>query len=277
MSNLKGLKNLSRTNADNTEQYNKNSIIVPIEYLVSSNLQPRNIFDQRDIGELANSISQNGILQPIITRKIDDKYEIIAGERRWRAAKIAGLTNVPIIVKNFDDQKALLVALTENLQREDLGALEEAKAYDFLAKTYSFTHEKIAELLSKPRVTVTNTMRLLSLGDLAKSYLVEGIINAGQGRALLSLANSDQDKAVQFIVDKRLNVRQTEQYVKSFNNNKNHSSKLFYNQDQIVNLQKSLNYKINKIVDVRQNSKNEKIKVTIEFDNLDEVESFFKD
>ncbi|MBP9777683.1 MAG: ParB/RepB/Spo0J family partition protein [Rickettsiaceae bacterium] len=277
MSNLKGLKNLSRTNADITEQYNKNSIIVPIEYLVSSNLQPRNIFDQKDIGELANSISQNGILQPIITRKIDDKYEIIAGERRWRAAKIAGLVNVPIIVKNFDDQKALLVALTENLQRADLGALEEAKAYDFLAKTYSFTHEKIAELLSKPRVTVTNTMRLLSLGDLAKSYLVEGIINAGQGRALLSLANSDQDKAVQFIVDKRLNVRQTEQYVKSFNNNKNHSSKLFYNQDQIVNLQKSLNYKINKIVDIRQNSKNEKIKVTIEFDNLDEVESFFKD
>lgn len=275
MSNLKGLKNLSRTNSDNTEQYNKSSIIVPIEYLVSSNLQPRNIFDQKDISELASSISQNGILQPIITRKIDDKYEIIAGERRWRAAKIAGLTNVPIIVKNFDDQKALLVALTENLQREDLGALEEAKAYDFLAKTYSFTHEKIAELLSKPRVTVTNTMRLLSLGDLAKSYLVEGIINAGQGRALLSLDNMDQDKAVQFIVDKKLNVRQTEQYVKSFNKNKNHSTKLFYDQDQIVNLQQSLNYKINKTVDVRQNSKNQKIKVTIEFDNLEEVESFF--
>jgi ParB family chromosome partitioning protein len=277
MSNLKGLKNLSKTNADNTERHDKDSIIVPIEYLVSSNLQPRNIFDQKNISELASSISQNGILQPIITRKFDDKYEIIAGERRWRAAKIAGLANVPIIVKDFDDQKALLVALTENLQRADLGALEEAKAYDFLAKTYSYTHEKIAELLSKPRVTVTNTMRLLSLGDLAKSYLVEGIINAGQGRALLSLANSDQDKAVQFIVDKRLNVRQTEQYVKSFNNNKNHSSKLFYDQDRIVNLQKSLNYKINKIIDVRQNSKNDKIKVTIEFDNLDEVESFFID
>lgn len=277
MPDLKGLKNLARTHINDTEKYNSDLIDVPLENLFTSKLQPRNIFIQHDIEELAKSIAQNGILQPIITRKIADKYEIIAGERRWRAAKIAGLVTVPIIVKDFDDQKSLFVALTENLQRENLGALEEAKAYDFLAKTYSLTHEKIADMLAKPRVTITNTMRLLSLGDLAKSYLIEGVINAGQARALLSLTGSDQDRAVQLIVDKKLNVRQTEEFVKTFYKKRELVADLFYSKDQILSLQKSLNYKINNQVEIKQSSKNEKIKVTIEFNNLEEAENFFLD
>lgn len=277
MPDLKGLKNLARTHINDTEKYNSDLIDVPLENLFTSKLQPRNIFIQHDIEELAKSIAQNGILQPIITRKIADKYEIIAGERRWRAAKIAGLVTVPIIVKDFDDQKSLFVALTENLQRENLGALEEAKAYDFLAKTYSLTHEKIADMLAKPRVTITNTMRLLSLGDLAKSYLIEGVINAGQARALLSLTDLDQDRAVQLIVDKKLNVRQTEEFVKTFNKKRELVADLFYSKDQILSLQKSLNYKVTNQVEIKQNSKNEKIKVTIEFNNLEEAENFFLD
>ena len=273
MLELKGLKYLSKLGESSPTE---NEIInVPVEFLFSSKLQPRNIFVEDGLRELANNITQNGILQPIIARKIDNKYEIVAGERRWRAAKLAGLSSVPIIVKNFDDQKTLLVAITENLQREDLNVLELAEGYNVLAKTYSLTHEQIAELLSKPRVTITNTMRLLSLGDLAKSYLAEGIIDMGHARALLTLSSEDQDRAVQEIVDKKLTVRQTEQYVKNTNIKQESQQRIFYTKQQIDSLKNTLNFRIKKSISITPNSKNEKIKVTIEFDSLEDADSFF--
>lgn len=273
MLELKGLKYLSKLGENSPTE---NEIInVPVEFLFSSKLQPRNIFIEEGLKELANNISQNGILQPIIARKIDNKYEIVAGERRWRAAKLAGLSSVPIIVKDFDDQKTLLVAITENLQREDLNVLELAEGYNVLAKTYSLTHEQIAELLSKPRVTITNTMRLLSLGDLAKSYLAEGIIDMGHARALLTLSSQEQDKAVQEIVDKKLTVRQTEQYVKNSNIKQKSQQRIFYTKQQIDNLKNALNVRTKKSISITPSSKNEKVKVTIEFDSLEDADNFF--
>lgn len=273
MLDLKSFDHLSRL--DELNEKGNQILYVSIDKIVSSRLQPRNTFLSQELNELADNIRTNGILQPIIVRKVDNKYEIIAGERRWRAAKIAELDKMPVIVKNFDDRNTLLIALTENLQREDLHVIELAKGYKSLAENFALTHEEISNLLSIPRVTITNIMRLLSLGDLAMSYLVEGVIDAGHARALLSLKDSEQDKAVQEIVDKKMNVRQTEQYVKNFNIKKNLHQKKFYTQLQIESLKNSLNMRTKKSISITPNSKNEKVKVTIEFDSLEDADSFF--
>lgn len=178
--------------------------------------QPRDVFDHDRLMELAHSIRTNGLIQPITVQKHPDgKYRIVAGERRWRAAKLAGLAEIPALVRTVEDSRRLELALIENIQREDLNPLEIAAAFERLASEHSMSHEQIAERTGKDRSTVTNFLRLLKLGDEAKRALKSGQITTGHARALLNLADEmQQSGACQDIIAKRLSVRETEALVK---------------------------------------------------------------
>lgn len=177
--------------------------------------QPRKQFDEEALNELAESIRQFGIIQPLVVQKKEDYYEIIAGERRWRAARIAGLKKVPVILREYEDQKVLEVALIENLQRENLNPMEEARAYERLHEEFHLTQDEISKKVSKSRVTVTNTMRLLKLDERVQKMLEEDILTGGHARTLLSL----EDKEIQYdtalqIQKLNLSVREAEALVK---------------------------------------------------------------
>jgi ParB family chromosome partitioning protein len=176
--------------------------------------QPRGDMDSASLDELAHSIKNQGILQPLLVRELEDgRYEIIAGERRWRASQIAGLNEVPVLVKSVDDETAMAMALIENLQREDLNAMDEARAMQRLTNEFSLTHQQIADLLSKSRTAVSNYLRLLSLADCVKKLVEHGDLDMGHARALLVLDQDQQTQAAQLIVAKNLSVREAERLV----------------------------------------------------------------
>lgn len=190
---------------------------IPIEFLQPGKYQPRQHMDDDTIEELSRSISEKGILQPLLVRHLSEAdgpnaYEIIAGERRWRAAQLAKLHEVPVIIKDLDDQETLEIALIENLQRQDLSPLEEADGYQRLMEEFSHTQEVLAKAMGKSRSHVANTLRLLSLPDAIKTMIDEGQLSAGHGRALLAAENSVE--LAKTIVKQGLNVRQTEALVK---------------------------------------------------------------
>lgn len=177
--------------------------------------QPRKIFDEQSLEELANSIKIHGIIQPLIVTKRQDKYMIIAGERRWRAATKAGLLKVPVIIKDYTDQKISEISLIENLQREDLNPIEAAKAIKKLMIEYNYTQEQVAERLGKSRPAIANTLRLLSLDQQIIDMILDGRLSAGHARALLSIENTDQQiKLAHTAVEKQLSVRELESAVK---------------------------------------------------------------
>lgn len=177
--------------------------------------QPRKQFDQTKLQELANSIRENGIIQPIIVCRSEIGYKIVAGERRWRAARLAGLTLIPAIIRELTDAQVLQHALIENIQRQDLNPLEEAYALEKLIQDHSMTQEKLATTIGRSRPAITNTLRLLNLPELIKQYVLNEDITAGHARALLSLPELElQLKAAGLIVSKDLSVRETEKLVK---------------------------------------------------------------
>ena len=183
--------------------------------------QPRKNFDKEALQELADSIKQFGIIQPIVVQKKDDYYEIIAGERRWRAAKLAKLKEVPIIIKEYSDREVMEIALIENIQRKDLNPIEEALAYKSLIDEYSLKQEELANRVSKSRTAIANSMRLLKLTDSVQNMLINDEISMGHARALLTLEQEDlQIEAAKTIVSKGLSVRDTEKLVKSILNPK---------------------------------------------------------
>ncbi|MBR6230181.1 MAG: ParB/RepB/Spo0J family partition protein [Eubacterium sp.] len=177
--------------------------------------QPRKEFDQEKLQELADSIAQHGIVQPIVVTKQDDYYEIIAGERRWRAAKLAGLKEVPVVIKEYTPQEVMEVALIENIQREDLNPVEEAKAYQHLIEEYNLKQEDVAKKVSKNRSTITNAIRLLKLEEPIQEMLISGDLSSGHARALLAVEDpKKQLKLAERIVKEHLNVREVEKLVK---------------------------------------------------------------
>ena len=183
--------------------------------------QPRKNFDKEALQELADSIKQFGIIQPIVVQKKDDYYEIIAGERRWRAAKLAKLKEVPVIIKEYSDREVMEIALIENIQRKDLNPIEEALAYKSLIDEYSLKQEELANRVSKSRTAIANSMRLLKLTDSVQNMLINDEISMGPARALLTLEQEDlQIEAAKTIVSKGLSVRDTEKLVKSILNPK---------------------------------------------------------
>jgi ParB family transcriptional regulator, chromosome partitioning protein len=208
---------LSKKNDTNTEDV-KSSNVVPVEFLHPGRYQPRQKFDKDQIRELAQSIKDKGILQPLLVRRHPDKengFEIIAGERRWQAAQEAQLHEVPVIIKDFTDKETLEVALVENLQREDLSVLEEAKGYNRLMEEFSHTQEELAKVVGKSRSHVANTLRLLGLPDPVRQLLDDGKLSAGHARALLGTDSSLP--LAEMVINQGLNVRQTEKLVQKSN------------------------------------------------------------
>lgn len=189
---------------------------ISLNLIKPNNEQPRKIFDDEKILQLSESIKQHGIIQPIILQKTNEIYTIIAGERRWRAAKLIGLKEVPAIIMDLAEKDVLEISLIENIQREDLNPIEEALAYKRLINDFNITQEELSIRIGKSRVSVTNIMRLLNLDDRVKDYIIDGVISEGHGRALLGIdAGEKQYLIAQKIIDEKLNVRQTELLIKN--------------------------------------------------------------
>ena len=190
-------------------------LMLKLDLVQPNKEQPRKTFDEDKINELAESIKNYGVLQPLLVQKNDSFYEIIAGERRWRAAKAAGLKEVPAVLKEYSKQEAMEISLIENVQRADLNPIEEALGYKQLIDEFGLTQEEIAVRVAKSRTVITNTMRLLKLDEQIQNMLVQGVITSGHARALLSLEDIQmQLKAAKEILDKKLSVRETERLVK---------------------------------------------------------------
>lgn len=215
---LKGFKGLRELHSINqsavTSQPFEKVEKLSLEFLRAGKYQPRKNFNEEAIQELADSIKSQGIIQPIIVRKISaQEYEIIAGERRCRAAKLAGLTHIPAIVKEIKDDVAMAFSLIENIQRENLNPIEEAAAFDRFRNDFSMTHDEIAEMVGRSRTSITNALRLLQLNPQVKEFLAEGRLDMGHARALLSLTDENQFETARIIIEKKLSVREAEKLV----------------------------------------------------------------
>lgn len=177
--------------------------------------QPRKHFDEDALAELADSIKQFGVIEPLVVVKRKGYYELIAGERRWRAARLAGLKEVPVVIKDYNEQEIVEIALIENIQREDLNPIEEAHAYERLIKEFNLKQDEVADRVSKSRTTITNSLRLLKLTDKVQQMLIDDMLSTGHVRALISIDDPElQYNAAMYIFDKKLSVRETESYVK---------------------------------------------------------------
>lgn len=215
----KGLGSLMGTAEAETAALEPDSTL-KISQIVPNKDQPRKLFKEAELSELSDSIKQNGILQPLLVRKKGTKYEIVAGERRYQAAKLAGLEQVPVIIKDISDAEVFKLALIENLQRADLSPLEEARGYKQLIKERSLTQDEVAKLVSKSRSAVTNTLRLLDLPEEVQQFVEDGLITAGHARAILAVPSPEgRVKLAQKVVDEKLSVRQTENLAPLFSVN----------------------------------------------------------
>lgn len=192
-------------------------VVVKITQVEPNREQPRKNFDEDSLQELADSIKQFGLLQPILVQDKEDHYEIIAGERRWRAAKLAGLKEVPVIIRKYSKQEIVEISLIENIQREDLNPIEEAQAYKRLLNEFHLKQDEVAERVSKSRTAVTNSMRLLKLCDEVQQMLIDDMISTGHARALLAVEDPEEQYALaQRIFDEKLSVREVEKLVKDW-------------------------------------------------------------
>lgn len=245
---------------------------IPVEFLQRGQYQPRREFNSDSLQELADSIASQGLIQPIVVRGIgQDKYEIIAGERRWRAAQLAGLDEIPAMVRDISDQATIAMALIENIQREDLNAIEESQALIRLQDEFNLTQQQVAEAVGKSRSAVTNLMRLAALQPLVQQQLERGDIELGHAKCLLALEGDVQIRAARAVASDGLTVRQTEVLVKKLQSpNVTQNTKTTANQD-IVNLQTELSEKLGAAVKIQHGSKGSG-KLTISYNSLDELD-----
>ena len=244
----------------------KDSILIDINLVKSNEEQPRKTFDDEKILELAESIRSNGIIQPLVLKKVDNEYIIVAGERRWRAAKSIGLKEVPAVVMNLTEKQILEISLIENIQREDLNSIEEALAYKRLINDFNLTQEELSKRIGKSRVTITNTLRLLNLSEDVQQYIIEGVISEGHGRALLGITDSKvQCELAQSVIDDKLSVRELEVLIRKLKTsptrNKSKSS------NEINPYYKDVTYKLENYFGTKVNitNKNNKGKIEIEY------------
>ena len=238
--------------------------------------QPRKHFEEDALLELADSIKQYGVLQPLLVRKRKDYYEIIAGERRWRAAKLAGVKEVPVIIKEYTEQQAVEIALIENIQRENLNPIEEAIAYKRLLKEFHLKQDEIAERVSKSRTAVTNSMRLLKLNSKVQQMVIDDMISTGHARALLALEDEEQQYTIaNKIFDEKLSVRETEKLIKILKNPKKTAKKEKIEHTFIYeNLEEKMKGIMGTKVNVNPKS-NGKGKIEIEYYSEEELERIF--
>lgn len=211
-------KNKSNVSSDSKEEKSSPDTVVKITMVEPNRDQPRKNFDEDALMELSESIKQFGLLQPILVQDRKDHYEIIAGERRWRAAKLAGLKEVPVIIKNLTEQEIVEISLIENIQRENLNPIEEAQAYKRLLTEFNLKQDEVAERVAKSRTAVTNSMRLLKLCDEVQHMVINEMISTGHARAIIGIEDKEQQYAIaQKIFDEKLSVREVEKLVKNLN------------------------------------------------------------
>jgi len=253
----------------NQNQTNK----IPIADLERNKYQPRTMFDEEKLAELSSSIKQNGVIQPIAVRpnKYEPgKFEIVAGERRWLAAQKAGLNEVPVVVLNISDQKSLEIAIVENVQRQDLNVIEEAKGYQRLVKDFGYDHEKISKFMSKSRSHVSNTLRLLSLPEDIIGLIEEGKLTAGQARPLIGMPNASE--IAENIIKKKVAAREVESLAKR---KKGGKSTRKIEDPNIVFVRNEIESKLGLNVEI-VNKKNNSGKITIKYKSLDQFELISK-
>lgn len=255
-----------------TEKNTKSGIkTLAITELKAGKFQPRQTFNEDAVKALAESIKEKGILQPILVRRLDDKYEIIAGERRYRAAKLAGLTEVPVIEKNMADNEVLEVALVENIVRQDLTAIEEAFGFEQLMKQFSYTQEKLSQIVGKSRSYIANSLRLLALPEDVKSLINQGLLTAGHARNLVGLENAFD--LAQEIIKRQLSVRQTEELIASLKKTveKSKKTKEIHKDSDLQTIENELSQKFGLKVQINA-GKNGKGKVILNYNDLTELE-----
>ena len=231
--------------------------------IIPNKFQPRKVFDEENLQDLTNSIKERGVIQPIIVRKSNSdnsKYEIIAGERRWLAARKAGLHDIPVVVTEADDLKSLEFAIVENVQRHDLNPLEEAQGYKKLIDKFSYDQDKVSKFIGKSRSYITNSLRLLNLPEDVLTYVEERKISPGHAKILVGLDNASF--LASKIIEKKLSVRETEKFVKLFKNSK--KKRILNNDPNIKNLEETISNKIGLRVSIKNNKRN-KGSITISF------------
>ena len=254
------------------EEPKKSEMLVKISKVEPNRTQPRKQFDEDALLELSESIKQFGILQQLLVSNKGDYYEIIAGERRWRAAKLAGVKEVPVIIKEFNDQQVVEISLIENIQREDLNPIEEAMAYKRLIDEFKLKQDNIAERVSKSRTAVTNSLRLLKLDERVQQMLIDEMISAGHARAILAITDKQASVAMK-IFDEKLSVRETEKLVKHIVEPPKKTQKTVNTAEDAI--YESLEEKMKGIMGTRvfiHRKKNNKGKIEIEYYSRDELE-----
>ena len=251
-------------------------ILLKINQVEPNRDQPRKEFDEDALLELADSIKQFGVLQTLLVQKKKDYYEIIAGERRWRAAKLAGLKEVPVLIKSYTDQEIVEISLIENIQRENLNPIEEAMAFKRLLEEFHLKQDEVAERVSKSRTAVTNSMRLLKLSDKVKQMIIDDMISTGHARALLAIEDEEQQYLLATkIFDEKLSVRETEKLVKSLKNPKKEVKKTtpehqFIYNDIAEKMKSIMGTKVN--INAKANGKG---KIEIEYYSEEELERIY--
>lgn len=245
---------------------------LPIDLLQRGKYQPRTEFDPVQLQELADSISAQGIIQPIVVRPISgNNYEILAGERRWRAAQLAGLQDVEVVINDVDDRAAIAISLIENIQRENLNILDESEALQRLINEFEMTHQQAADAVGRSRAAVSNLLRLLELGQEAKESLRAGKIEMGHGRALLALNESQQSTMVNKVVVGGLSVRATEAMVKRALKSGEEKKNTLVKDPDVERLEQDISEKLGAKVKISHSSKGDG-KIVIQFSSLDELE-----
>ena len=267
------VKHATVSTASSAEEGKDGTLMVKLSKVEPNREQPRKNFDEDSLQELAESLKQFGMLQPILVQNRGDYYEIVAGERRWRAAKLAGIKEVPIIVKDYTDQEIVEISLIENIQREDLNPIEEAQAYKRLLTEFHLKQDEVAERVSKSRTAVTNSMRLLKLCDEVQKMVVDDMISTGHARALISIEDPEEQYLIaQKIFDEKLSVREVEKLVKDLHKppkppkEENKTLQAIY-QEISERLKQSLSTKVS--VSAKQNGAG---KIEIEFYNHEDLE-----
>lgn len=276
VNNTKSAENTGEAKAKNEKVVE--GILVSINKVEPNREQPRKNFDEDALLELSESIKQFGVLQPLLVQDKKDYYEIIAGERRWRAAKLAGLKEVPVIIKNLTEQEVVEISLIENIQRENLNPIEEAIAYKRLLTEFNLKQDEVAERVSKSRTAVTNSMRLLKLNDKVQQMVIDDMITTGHARALLGIEDSEkQYTTAQKIFDEKLSVRETEKLVKKIQQEKDQpaskeSTKLDPKLEAIYHdLEENMKAILGTKVSINQKD-DKKGKIEIEYYSMDELD-----
>ncbi len=244
---------------------------LPVDLVEPGKYQPRRQMTTEALEELANSIRSQGVIQPIVVRRLGNKYEIIAGERRWRAAQLAGLHEVPAIIRDISDEAAIAMSLIENIQRQDLNVIEEAIALQRLIDEFHMTHQDVSEAVGKSRVSVTNILRLLRLNVDVRSWVEQGLLDMGHARALLAIEGIQQSEIAQQIVARSLSVRETERLIRTLFSKSNEHPKTKSLDPDVARLQSDLSDRLGAVVNIRHGSQG-KGQLIIHYHSLDELD-----